>query len=77
MITPDTTRGVALISEYLLRRGMRPVIVLLDAASFGGSMGMDELANTLEMMRVPVCRVANGDDLSERLSEQSHPNMWG
>jgi uncharacterized protein (DUF58 family) len=77
MITPDTTRGVALICEYLLRRGMRPVIVLLDAASFGGSMGMDELANTLEMMRVPVCRVANGDDLSERLSEQSHPNMWG
>jgi uncharacterized protein (DUF58 family) len=76
LITPDTSLKVALVTELLMRRGMRPIDVILDAETFGGGPGTDKLVSTLELMRVPVCRVKNGDDLSQKLSEEQHPNMW-
>ncbi len=76
MITPDTSLKVALVTELLMRRGMRPVDVILDAETFGGGPGTDKLVTTLEMMRVPVCRIKNGDDLAQKLSEEQYPNMW-
>lgn len=76
IITPDTRDGVILSVELLMRRGMRPVVVLLDAASFGGKGGIRRVENDLKILGVPVCRVANGDDLSERLSDRTHPQMW-
>lgn len=76
VITPDTGDGVMLSVELLMRRGMRPVVVLLDAASFGGKKGVERVENDLRIMSVPVCRVASGDDLTERLSDRTHPQMW-
>ena len=76
LITPDQGDGVALSTELLIRRGMRPVVVLLDSASFGGIKGVERVENDLRLMRVPVCRIANGDNLAERLSDESQPQMW-
>lgn len=76
IITPDSGDGVTLSAELLLRRGMRPVVVVLDSASFGGKGGINRVENDLKIMGVPVCRVANGDDLSERLSDRTQPQMW-
>ncbi len=76
LITPDQGDGVMLSTELLMRRGMRPVVVLLDAASFGGLKGGGRIENDLRLMRVPVCLVSNGDNLAARLSDESQPQMW-
>lgn len=76
IITPDTGDGVVVSAELLSRRGMRPVVVLLDAGSFGGIKGVERVEADLRLMRVPVCRIANGDNLAERLSDESQPHMW-
>ena len=76
VITPSTGNEVVISVELLSRRGMRPVAVLLDASSFGGSPGTDRIAANLELMAVPTCRVAYGDDLTNTLSEAAHGQAW-
>jgi hypothetical protein len=76
LITPDSGDGVTLTAEFLMRRGMRPVAVLLESASFGGSGKAERIENDLRIMRVPVCCIANGDDLAGKLSDQAQPQMW-
>lgn len=76
LITPATDKSVLVSVELLSRRGMRPVVVLMDANSFGGSDGSDTLAIDLGLLNIPVCRVANGDDLSVTLSEASRHHLW-
>ena len=62
LVSPSTQREVALAVDHLLQRGLRPVAVLLDAASFGGLPGTEALAATIRRLGVPVCQVANGMD---------------
>lgn len=68
VITPGVGDGVILPVELLMRRGLRPVAVLLDAASFGGAPGTTRVAEDLRVMGVPVSQVANGDELAVALS---------
>jgi uncharacterized protein (DUF58 family) len=71
LITPSTGEDVASATDYLLRLGLRPVVVLLDAASFGGPPGTEPLAMAIASLGVPVCRVANGVDLGAALSAEA------
>ena len=76
IITPSTSESVFRTTDVLLRRGLRPVVVLLDGSTFGGEDNPDELAASLEFLGVPVCRVAFNDDLSKVLSNAvSQPNL--
>lgn len=68
LVTPGVDDEVLLAVELLQRRKLRPVVVLLMAESFGGRPGSEELAQKLAQRRVPVCRVANGADLRQTLS---------
>jgi uncharacterized protein (DUF58 family) len=68
IITPATGDGTVITVEQVLRRGMRPVVVILDAASFGGSGGADRVVGNLSAMGVPVVKVSCGEDLSSVLS---------
>jgi uncharacterized protein (DUF58 family) len=68
IVTPSTERQLALAADLLSQRGLRPVIALLDAASFGGRRGTKSLAEALAALGVPVCLVKNGDDLAAVLS---------
>jgi uncharacterized protein (DUF58 family) len=68
MITPSVKREVALAADMLVQRGLRPVVVLLDAASFGGPEGTTDLADAVAALGVPVCVVGKGDDLAASLS---------
>jgi uncharacterized protein (DUF58 family) len=76
LITPDSGDGVSLTAELLMRRGMRPVVVLVEASSFGGTGKAERLENDLRILRIPVCRIANGDDLAAKLSDPAQPLMW-
>jgi uncharacterized protein (DUF58 family) len=68
IITPSVHREVALAADMLAQRGLRPVVVLLDAATFGGSEGTTKLADAVAALRVPVCVVGKGEDLVTALS---------
>jgi uncharacterized protein (DUF58 family) len=70
LITPSTDRSVALAVDHLQRRGLRPVAVLLDAASFGGRPGTASLAADLKTLGAPTIEISNGDDLSIALSQR-------
>lgn len=68
LITPSTDREVALVVDYLTQRGLRPIVVLLDASSFGGFIGTADLAENIRIFRVPVRIVSNQSDLETVLS---------
>jgi uncharacterized protein (DUF58 family) len=68
MVTSSVSDAVFHTAELLLRRGMRPVVVLIDAKTFGGVFSTEKLEAMLRALRVPVCQVRNGDNLSEALS---------
>ncbi|MEW6717419.1 MAG: DUF58 domain-containing protein [Chloroflexota bacterium] len=68
LITADNRQEVAEGVDHLLRRGLRPVVVLLDAESFGGAAGAERLQATLQYIGVPVFFVREGDDLEAVLN---------
>ena len=68
LITHSASDEVALLADYLIRRGSRPVVVLIDTASFNGLAGTDELAEKVKFLNVPVRVVKRGADLELSLS---------
>ena len=68
LITASVDKDVALTVDFLRQRGLKPVAVLIEAVSFGGRSGTDELAANLRVLGVPVRMVANGCDLEAVLS---------
>lgn len=67
VITPSVEQEVEVALDYVQQRGLRPVAVLLDAASFGGAPGTAELAAAIKTIGVPVRRIACGDNLEKAL----------
>jgi uncharacterized protein (DUF58 family) len=68
LITPSASDAVVQGADLLLRRGLRPIVVAIDAASFGGYFKSDALVSAMRVINVPVCSVSEGDDLAEVLS---------
>ncbi|HLO33192.1 MAG TPA: DUF58 domain-containing protein [Anaerolineales bacterium] len=68
LITPTIWPELLLAVDSLQRRNLRPVVVLLMSQSFGNRANNDDLAQSLEERKVPVCRVYCEADLSETLS---------
>jgi len=68
MITPSTSEEVFKSADLLLRRGMRPVAVLINPHSFGSILKSDRLQASLQAARIPVCVISQGDDLGKTLS---------
>jgi uncharacterized protein (DUF58 family) len=64
MIWPELLLGV----DSLQRRNLRPIVVLLMSQSFGSRANNNDLAQSLDERKVPVCRVYCEADLSETLS---------
>jgi uncharacterized protein (DUF58 family) len=69
IITPSTSHELALIVDFLIQRGLKPIVVLLVASSFGGLPGTEQLASSIKLMGVPYRLVGNAVDLSAALSE--------
>jgi uncharacterized protein (DUF58 family) len=69
LVTPSPSNDVIQSVDLLMRRGLRPVAVLLDASSFGAFYSGESLAESLKAMGVSVCQIKFGEDLSNALSE--------
>ena len=76
VVTPSAADEVIATTDILMRRGLRPVGVLLDAATFGGYFSSEKLADSLCAMGIPVCQIAKGDDISNVLSEACSTFMF-
>jgi uncharacterized protein (DUF58 family) len=68
LITPEVRVELVSSTEDLQRRGLHPIVVLLDPDTFGGPPGAEPLAKTLVSRGVPVCRVRCNNDLTQTLS---------
>jgi uncharacterized protein (DUF58 family) len=68
LITSEVRAEIVSATEDLQRRGLHPIVVLIDPNTFGGPPGADQLAKTLLSRGAPVCRVRRENDLTQTLS---------
>lgn len=68
LITHSIEQEVVIATDFLVRRGLRPIVILIDTASFNGLEGTDEIAEGLRFLKIPLRVVRRGDDLSQALS---------
>ncbi len=68
LITSSIDNEITLSIDYLIRRGLRPVAVLLDRSSFGGPDGTRLLSERIRLLNVPTRIINQGDPLEAALS---------
>ncbi len=81
--TPNFSRGTTLVivtssldsrwviaAQMLSRRGIRPMVILTDPLTFGGSTPSDETRAMLRHAAIPTIHVHRGDDLSAVLQQR-------
>jgi uncharacterized protein (DUF58 family) len=71
LITPTASDEFSLVVEYLMRRGLRVIPVMIDASTFGGAMANGELVERLRGMGTPVRRIVYGEDLEITLAGET------
>jgi uncharacterized protein (DUF58 family) len=69
LVTPNIKQDLLIAVDDLQKRYLRPIVVLLDGASFGGEDGIEKMVISLRERRVPVCVVTYNADLSHTLSD--------
>jgi uncharacterized protein (DUF58 family) len=69
LVTPTVLPDLLHAVDDLQFRRLRPVVILLDAATFGGPRGTETLVDSLRERLVPVYIINCGADLSLALSE--------
>lgn len=74
LITSSASEAVTRTVDLIIRRGLRPVVVLLDGASFGGYFSADRISAMMAAMNVPHCIVKEGDDLGAVLTTTVNPS---
>jgi uncharacterized protein (DUF58 family) len=80
---PYLTRGTTVIivtsslesdwvteAQILSRRGIRPMCILVDPSSFGGSSPADEIVALLKLAHVPTITVRKNDDIGSVLAQR-------
>jgi len=69
VVTSSSHEAVANAADSLAQRKIRPVVILVDAASFGGSSGVEQLSNILQKKKIPVSIVRKGDEIKWALEK--------
>lgn len=68
LVTHSVEEEIPLTADYLRRRGLRPVVVLIDAGSFNGPAGTDRVASMLTFLHIPYRVVRRSEPLDLALS---------
>ena len=69
LISPSTDSTVDLAVDYMLMRNLRPIMVHVDATSFGAETGGEDVVYRLNQRGVPVLMVTKEKDLVEALEK--------
>lgn len=77
LVTPNSSEDVYKTADLLLRRGLRPIVVLIDTATFGKPTNLDKIEKSLRTLGVPYCLVKHGDNLTAVLSDTTRLPLWG
>ena len=67
LITASSQTDVEVAVDELMRRDIRPIVVLIEPSSFGGRVNSELLFERIRSTGIPVCRISYGDDLSVAL----------
>lgn len=67
LITTTNEPSVDVAVDYLIMRNLRPVIVFINAGSFGGSMEGEGIIDRLKQRSIPMVVVSRDDDLQQAL----------
>ncbi len=70
IITASTDPTVDVAVDYLIMRNLRPVMVYVDASTFGSDLGGSELIYRIKQRGVPVVVVTKDMDLKEALEKE-------
>lgn len=70
LITPSTDPSVDLGIDYLMMRNLRPVIVYVEAASFGANQQNDDFVSRVKRRGIPVMVVRKDANLQEALEHE-------
>lgn len=76
LITALNSDMLLLAVDVLLRRDLRPVVVLVDPGSFITSIDVDALVNQVRQYGVPVTVLRKGDDLQQALESEAARELW-
>lgn len=68
LVTPSVRQDLLIAVGDLQKRYLRPIVILLDAGTFGGETGTDEMLLSLKERHIPVCVIACGANLSQSLA---------
>ena len=68
LITPSVYPGIAYLVDRLNHMGLRPVLISLDASSFGKSIESEEIFTQVKHLGIPAYRVTRGENLGATLS---------
>lgn len=74
LITSNTKPELIVAVDDILFRNLYPVVVLLNAETFDGPAGTQNLINALHERRVPVCEIACDDNIADKLNNTA-PNF--
>ncbi|HVP20822.1 MAG TPA: DUF58 domain-containing protein [Anaerolineaceae bacterium] len=69
LITASNDDSIAAAADSLAQRKIKPVVILIDSVTFGGTNDVNGLAATLVKMKIPVAVVHKGDDLKNILEK--------
>ena len=68
LITASTRPDLVIAVQDLIRRNLRPVVVLIKRESFGEADGSELVLAGLLKENIPVCQIAYGDNIGVQLA---------
>lgn len=75
MVTPNPTEKIFQTTDLMIRRGLRPIVILINAATFGEGVSCEPLAETIEALGIPVRVISKDDELNAVLSSSMNPQF--
>ena len=75
LVTPTVRDELLIAVDTIQLRNLHPVVILLNAISFGGRTGSDKLTKQLTERGVPVCLVNCDWDLAKTFSNFSNEHI--
>ena len=70
LVTSSIDSGWINEVQILARRGIRPMCILIDSASFVGGQSSDEMRGMLQLARIPTINIRKGDNLTVALAQR-------